>query len=131
MWLGRRCDRALRYLRQVFDNLFLLHDDCVLSEFIKALDDNALEVLAALFKVKLLNPGGAEEEWQFHSVRLLEKLANTIRIDKFRPIAILPTLYKLYSICLGLLAGPAFDNLKAPQFAFRKGYQVVEVTFIF
>ena len=37
------------------------HDDCVLSEFVKALDDNALEVLVALFKVKLLNPEGAEK----------------------------------------------------------------------
>ena len=73
---------------------------------------------------------GGEPEWEFHAVRLLEKLAGALRIDKLRPIGILPSFYKLFSIVLALLAGDRLTELRFGQFAFRPGYQVAELVFI-
>ena len=74
--------------------------------------------------------GGAEPEWEFHAVRLLEKLVGTLRIDKLRPIGILPSFYKLFIIVLVLLAGDRLTELRSRQFAFRPGFQVAEPVFI-
>ena len=83
-----------------------------------------------LFKAKILNKKGAEETWALHVVRLIQKKANTSMVNQFRPIALLSSIYKWYSIILALLAGPSLSNIQAPQFAFRTSYQVSEVTFI-
>ena len=54
----------------------------------------------------------------------------TLRIDKLRPIGILPSFYKLFSIVLALLTGDRLAELRSRQFAFRPGYQVAEPVFI-
>jgi hypothetical protein len=99
-------------------------------EFIAELDDGNMLLFVHMFKAKIINNKGAEATWAFHIVRLIEKKMNTIRLDQFRPIAILPTVYKWFSIVLMLLAGPSLFNLKAPQFAFRSTFHVTECTFI-
>ena len=48
----------------------------------------------------------------------------------FRPIAVLPVLYKLYSRVLLLLQRGRINDLKAPQFAFRSHCQAHEVVFM-
>ena len=60
----------------------------------------------------------------------MEKLVGTLRIDKLRPIGILPSFYKLFSIVLALLAGDRLTELRSRQFAFRPGFQVAEPVFI-
>ena len=47
----------------------------------------------------------------------------------FRPIAVLPVLYKLYSRVLYMLGETVCRSLKAPQFAFRKFHQAHDVVF--
>ena len=83
-----------------------------------------------LFKDKICNRDGRELAWVFHDVKLIEKKPYTLRLAQFRPIAILSSIYKWYSILGGFLAGLALVNLKTPQFAFHTSYQVTEVTFI-
>ena len=104
--------------------------DNILGEFISELDDHNMGLFVNLFRDKLLNSFGPELCWHFHFVRLIEKTAGTILLNKFRPIAILTTIYKWFSIILSLLAGESLTNIVEPQFAFRGGYQVSEVTFI-
>ena len=48
----------------------------------------------------------------------------------FRPIAVLPVLFKLYSRVLYMLGETMSRPLQAPQFAFRKYHQAQEVVFI-
>ena len=90
-------------------------------------------LLADVFRARLLNipPTCDDDAWATHCICLVPKKAQGIRtIKDFRPIALLPTLYKLYSITLGLLAGPSLHALKTPQFAFRRSHQAHEVVFI-
>jgi hypothetical protein len=105
-------------------------DDHVLGEFVSDLDDYNMAIFVNIFKNRLLNKSGFELCWALHVVKLIEKNANTLRIDRFRPIALLPSIYKWFSIILGFLAGEAFNNIRGPQFAFRSSFQVTEVTFL-
>ena len=60
-----------------------------------------------------------------------KKAVGTNHIGKFRPIAILPVLLKLYGIVILLLVGPdPMQRLVAPQFAYRRGHQAHEAVFI-
>ena len=75
-------------------------------------------------------PAKADELWATHEVTLLAKIANALRVKDFRPIAVLPVLYKLYSRVLYMLAETTCRSLAEPQFAFRKFHQAHEVVFI-
>jgi hypothetical protein len=68
--------------------------------------------------------------WITHEVSLLAKLPNAKLVKDFRPIAVLPVIYKLYSRVMYMLAENSCDRLYAPQFAFRKFHQAHEVVFI-
>ena len=70
-------------------------EDAIIGELFKELDDTNLKIICLLFRAKLLNAGGSEAEWEFHAVRLLERLIGTLRIDKLRPLGIIPSFYKL------------------------------------
>ncbi len=61
---------------------------------------------------------------------MLAKIPNAKLVKDFRPIAVLPVIYKLYSRVMYMLAENTCDRLYAPQFAFRKFHQAHEVVFI-
>ncbi len=63
-------------------------------------------------------------------VSMLAKIPNARLVKDFRPIAVLPVIYKLYSRVMYMLAENTCDRLYAPQFAFRKFHQAHEVVFI-
>ncbi len=50
-------------------------------------------------------------------------------VKDFRPIAVLPVIYKLYSRALDMLAATECRKLCAPHFDFRKFHQAHEVVF--
>ena len=52
-------------------------------------------------------------------------------VKDFRPIAVLPVIYKLYSRVMNMLAADTCEKLVSAQFAFRKYHQAHEVVFIF
>eukprot|EP00974_Lingulodinium_polyedra_P026518 2558413-Lingulodinium_polyedra.AAC.1 len=56
-----------------------------------------------------------------HLVSLLPKIPGATHLRDFRPIGVLPVLYKWYSRCLQLLAGDVSSGLSRYQFAFRPG----------
>jgi hypothetical protein len=68
--------------------------------------------------------------WRKHEVSLLAKIPNAKLVKDFRPIAVLPVIYKLYSRVMYMLAETTCDRIYAPQFAFRKFHQAHEVVFI-
>ncbi len=68
--------------------------------------------------------------WATHEVSLLAKFKNAILVGDYRPIAVLPVLFKLYSRVLYMLGETVSRPLRAPQFAFRKYHQAQQVVFI-
>ena len=73
---------------------------------------------------------GRDELWATHEVSLLAKVTNAILVKDFRPIAVLPVVYKLYSRVLCMLGETTCKDLAEPQFAFRKFHLAHEVVFI-
>ena len=107
-------------------------NDHLVAEMLMDLDDDVMALFAQLFRDRLLNVGscGGDEAWGEHVVRLLRKKGFQHRVRDFRPIALLPTMYKVYSRVLLALAGSTIDRFDAPQFAFRKHHQAHEVVYI-
>ena len=70
------------------------------------------------------------ELWRTHEVSPLEKVTNALMVKDFRPIAVLPVIFKLYSRVLYMLGENVCRGITEPQFAFRKWHQAHEVVFI-
>ena len=66
-----------------------------------------------------------------HEVSLLAKVTDANMVKNFRPIAVLPVIYKLYSRVMYMLTETTCRHLVSAQFAFRKYHQAHEVVFIF
>ena len=103
-----------------------------MAEMLQALDDDLLTLLAEIFRNRLLNKStwAADEAWDLHFVKMLRKKGFANRVKDFRPIAVLPVLFKLYSRVLLQLCPETLTQLVAPQFAFGRQYQAHEVVFI-
>ena len=103
---------------------------------VASLDEDLLDYLAVAFRLRLL--GAIEDEqdhvWNYYIIPLLRKklpLGQALPTARnCRPTALLPAIYKLYMMCLIILAGPGVYDLVAPQFAFRPTHQAGEVVFI-
>jgi len=106
--------------------------DHLVAEMLQELDDDVLTVLADMFKQRLLNVGPCSEDtaWDENAVQLLKKKGFAHRVRDFRPITVLPVLFKVYSRVILALTQNRLDDLKAPQFAFRAHFQTHEVVFI-
>ena len=107
-------------------------EDNIVVEMLLHLPEEILEVLAALFQDRILNWNAKDDThvWAFNSVCLIAKCAGAQFVTEFRPIALLPVMYKWYSKMLLEMAKPQIQNLSRFQFAFRKGHQAGEVQFI-
>ena len=68
--------------------------------------------------------------WNQHEVSLLAKVTDANMVKDFRPIAVLPVIYKLYSRVMYMLTETTCRHLVSAQFAFRKYQQAHEVVFI-
>ena len=103
--------------------------DYVVVEMLQQLDDDVLDTLARVFRLRLLNHESEDVEsaWNEQVLNLIKKKATVEFIKDFRPITILPVLQKVYSLLLlGLTEGKC-EGLVAPQFAFRRKHQAHEV----
>ena len=63
-------------------------------------------------------------------VQLVPKIRGACYPRQYRPIALLPILYRLYSRILLHMTRDKLDQLAAPQFAFRKNHQAGECIFL-
>ena len=70
------------------------------------LEDEVLDAIADAFRLRLLNHPSEDVDpaWDSHVVSLIKKTVGANQLKQFRGVAILPTLYKVYSRCLVLMA---------------------------
>ena len=70
----------------------------LVAEMLKGVPDEVFEIIASIFILRLLNhPGvGKDDAWDIRDIHLLEKCFNPKTMRKWRPIALLPVLWKLY-----------------------------------
>lgn len=96
------------------------------------LSEEVLDLLAELFKDRFMNRQGNDDNpvWSTHVVSLIAKKGAGEYIMNFRPIALLPVIYKLYSRVLLILVIDWMQDLSPYQVAFRKGFQCGEVHYI-
>ena len=99
-------------------------DDHIVNEMLECLSGEVLEYLCDLFRSWLLNLRGEDaDSWAFHAVSLRRKKIGTKQLKHFRPIAVLPTLYKSYSRMLTHLIPDKISAISPFQFAFRSSHQ--------
>ena len=69
-------------------------EDLVVAEMLQSLDDDILDVLADLFKLRLINHTSEDsaEAWAMQNQNLIKKKVKAVQILQFRPIAILPVI---------------------------------------
>ena len=74
-------------------------DDLIVNEVLKQLDEDVLQLISEAFVERLLNTPEAalDQVWDEHTTSLLAKKTQAHLPSHYRPIAILPALYKLYS----------------------------------
>ena len=107
-------------------------DDHLVIEMLRELDDDMWETLAKCFQFRLLNHWTDEDMlWARQLVTMVKKKKNgKLTMRGFRPIAMLPTMYRLYSKILQQLAGQAIHTICSPQYGHVPGRQAHEVVFI-
>ena len=76
--------------------------DLVVAEMLHQLDDDVLDTLAAIFRLRLLSHESQDNEcaWNEQVLNLIKKKVKLEFIKDFRPILILPVLQKAYALLL-------------------------------
>lgn len=107
-------------------------DDQIVVEMLRQLDVECLDVLADIFRFRLINHPSelTEKAWRSCVANLIAKIQRPLTIAQLRPIAILPDLSKLFSKLIMFLSKPHFRELRGPQFACTPNHQPHEVVFI-
>ena len=72
----------------------------------------------------------ADKMWEQQLVTMVKKKNGKLTMRGFRPIAMLPTIYRLHSWTLQQLAGQALRSRRGPQYGHVPGRQAHEVVFM-
>ncbi|CAK0878369.1 unnamed protein product, partial [Prorocentrum cordatum] len=106
-------------------------EDLVVIEMIACLDEDTFEVLADVFRLRLLNHVSEADEtsWERVVVQCILKKDEPTHPSKLRPITIIPVLMKVYLACILELENKHLENLSEVQFAFRPHRQALDVIF--
>ena len=107
-------------------------DDHLVIEMLKELDEDMWETFAKCFQFRLLNHWTEDQDmlWARQLVTMVKKKNGKLTMRGFRPIAMLPTMYRLCSRVLQQLAGQAIHTRYSPQYGHVPGRQAHEVVFI-
>ena len=103
--------------------------DHVVIEMLRELDSDIRETIASCFQFRLLNHWTEDTDsvWKTQLVPMVKKKNGKLTMRGFRPIAMLPTIYQLYSKTLQQLAGGALQSRHGPQYRHVPGRQAHEV----
>ena len=98
-------------------------EDHLVIEMFRELDEDIWETLAKLFQFRLLNHWTEDEDplWAGQLVAMVKKKSGKLTMRGFRPIAMLPTMYRLFSMILQQLAGQAMHTRRSPQYGDVRG----------
>ena len=69
----------------------------VVAELLKLRSDSMIEVIAVIFSDILDPRSAAPQSWKETRLKVLFKKGDRCSVDNYRPIAVLPILYKLSS----------------------------------
>ena len=85
-----------------------------------ALEEDMLTLLAESLGQTVASTDGAQDEdlWQYAMVVLVARESGASACEHFRPISIFPVLWKVFSTCLGKLAGSSLDFIALISSAF-------------
>ena len=87
-------------------------------EMLREMDEDIWETLAECFQFGLLNHWSEAQDmlWAARQLVTMVKKNGRLTMRGFRPIAMLPTMYRLHSQVLQQLAGQAIHSRYGPQF---------------
>eukprot|EP00973_Karenia_brevis_P051122 7100371-Karenia_brevis.AAC.1 len=99
------------------------HQAGIVVEMLQSGSNALLEIIAAMFTHLLQGKGEAPESWKKSLVIILHKKGDTKTLDNYRPITLLPILYKLFTRVLhSRIKGTLEEAQCADQAGFRSGY---------
>jgi hypothetical protein len=102
-------------------------EDGVSSEMLKALDKDAVLLLAVSLSAKASGARDVTHSWRELTAVLIPKINRVKRVADLRPITIVPTLKKLYSLLLLSKASPQLEEKLSPwNMGCRKSFQALE-----
>ena len=102
------------------------------AEMLKNTGDSTRRVLLELFNSVLQGTSETPKSWRLSVVKVLYKSGDPADPKNYRPICIIPLLYKLFSKLLYSRLYPILDTAQCPdQAGFRRGYSTVDHLFVF
>ena len=107
-------------------------EDQIVIEILRELDSDTWETIVSYFQFRLMNhwTENTDKLWKTHLVVVVKKKNGKLTMRGFRPIAMLQTIYRLYSKTLQQLAGQALQSRRGPQSGHVSGQQAHEVVWI-
>ena len=101
--------------------------DGLVDEILQALPPSAVELLAALYRLRFVNLDGDDHLWRKILVVLVPKVSNLQSIGEFRPISVFEVLNKLYFRCICCaVKGGLNDSIVHNIFSYRPKYQTLD-----
>ena len=96
-------------------------EDQVVIEMLRELDSDIWVTIASSFQFSLMKhwTDDSDKLWKTQLVTMVKKKNVKLTMRGFRPIAMLPTIYRLYSKTLQQQAGQALQSRRGPQYGLR------------
>jgi hypothetical protein len=100
--------------------------DKISAEFLKSCDDEVLNLIADCFNV-FLSTKDIPAEWRKSKTVLIHKKGDKEKLENYRPITILPVLYKLFTKCiLRRIRSQLEEEQPIEQAGFRKAFSTLD-----
>jgi len=104
----------------------------VVAEMLLHGGQTLVEVLADLYNQVLSREAAPPKQWKESIISVLHKSGQTDLAQNYRPITVIPILYKLFATLLLKRVGPELEKQQShDQAAYRKGYSTEDHLFTF
>ena len=99
----------------------------IIAEMIKHAGLPFLEILLQMYN-SILETGNTPENWHVTIFRMLPKNGDLSNVNNWRPIAVLPILYKIFSKLIYARISPILESCQSnDQFGFQKDRRIDDV----
>ena len=101
-------------------------NDVILNEYLKWGGEKLIEIIPLIFN-KIITTEDIPEQWHSSSIILIHKKGNREDLNNYRPISLLPNLYKLFMKILTNRITKIMDENQPPdQAGFRTNYSTID-----
>ena len=98
-------------------------DDGIVAELLKSSSEDMLRIIAKLFTAIMKPESEIPEYWKKSTIRVLFKKGDCKMPDNYRPISIIPIVYKLFSkVLVGRMKKTLDDQQSPDQAGFRSDF---------